>query len=756
MFFMRHWRELFLFVLAIWAISSCSTTKVVPDESYRLMENKVKVLNAKAYPKSVPNDISNYVQQKPNSYFIGKWNPFIYVYNWSNGKDDGWDRFVKKLGHAPVIFDPEQVESSIDNMENHLKYLGFYNSKVKDSVKIKGKKATVLYDVTLGKRYPISAIKYDIPDSALMSIYMADTVNSLVKRGMPVSEQILDRESERVANIFKENGYYDFSKNYFFFTADTLAVKDSALLEISIKDYTRNEHERNARPHRQFHVGKVTIYPITDELRYRTALTNEIPLPLDTLKVDTNLFVVYDQKLDIRPFVLKKMNRVFPGDLYKQSMVDQTYQRFSNLNLYSSVNIGLEQSAPDTVDFNIRLMPSKRQGYKINLEASTNSTGLIGISPAISYSNRNIFRGGEWLNVAFSGNFQFGVKDRARSTEFGASANISLPTFVFFPDSFFKNVIPRTDFTLAYNYQNRPEYTRNMITAGYGYSWSSISKKWVFQMNPARLNIVKMSDLTPSFNEMIKNPFVKDSYIDHFDLGGRYSVSYYSDPSINPKHTNYKFSVKLDLAGNLLSAFNKLMPTDSTGSRAIWGSPYSQYVKLEGSYSYTWKFGRRERMALATRALAGVGFAYGNSNALPFEQLLWAGGSNSMRGWHTRSIGPGTSPMDTTMSIPNQTGDMRIEANLELRFPLFWLLNGALFFDAGNIWVKRDIKSFSGFLDGIALNTGLGVRLDIQFVVVRFDWGIKLREPSVDKWYGAKDWFKRGGYAFQFGIGYPF
>jgi hemolysin activation/secretion protein len=295
-----------------------------------------------------------------------------------------------------------------------------------------------------------------------------------------------------------------------------------------------------------------------------------------------------------------------------------------------------------------------------------------------------------------------------------------------------------------------------MITAQYGYSWNSVSKKWMFQINPVRVNIVKMSNLSPTFYEMIQDPFVKDSYIDHFDLGGRYSASYYSDPSINPKHSNYKFNVKIDLAGNLLSAFNKLMPTDSTGSRTIWDSPYAQYVRGEASYSYTWKFGKKERMAVATRFLAGAGFAYGNSNALPFEQLFWAGGSNSLRGWHTRSIGPGISPMDTAVSIPNQTGDMRLEANLELRFPLFWLLHGALFFDAGNIWVKRELEAEKNFLDGIAFNTGLGLRLDIQFVVVRFDWGIKLREPSVQAWYGPDDWFNRGGYAFQFGIGYPF
>ena len=315
----------------------------------------------------------------------------------------------------------------------------------------------------------------------------------MITKGIPVSEKTLDAESERATELFKENGYYSFSKNYFFFTADTITVRDSAVLEISIKDYTRNELERNAKPHQQFRIGKVTIYPVSDVLRYRAALTKKIEPSLDTLQVGENMYVLYDKKLAVRPAILTKMNRVVPGDLYKASVVNNTYQRFSNLNLYNSVSLSLDQTASDTVDCNIRLVPAKVQGYKLNLEASTNSTGLIGISPALSYYNRNIFKGGEWLNLSFSGNFQFGVKDPVRSTEFGTSATLSLPTFFLFPDSFFSNVIPRTDFTLAYNYQQRPEYTRNMITAQYGYSWNSVSKKWMFQINPVRVNIVKMS-----------------------------------------------------------------------------------------------------------------------------------------------------------------------------------------------------------------------------------------------------------------------
>lgn len=756
MSFMLRRVPFLLIAIVILALSACSTTRVVPEGSYRLMENEVKIVNKKKYPKYQASDINKYIKQKPNSYFIGKWNPFIYVYNWSNGKGDGWDRFVKKLGQAPVIFDPEQVGASITNMETHLQYLGYYNSNVKDTLKAAKKKATVTYNVTLGKQYPIAKVNYDIEDSTLRALYMADLPNSLIYKGVPISEKTLDAESVRATSLFKEHGYYSFSKNYFFFSADTLTIRDSAILDISIRDYTRNELERSAKPHKQFHIGQVTIYPVSDVIRYRAALSKKATPKLDTIQVDKNMYVLYDQKLDIRKDVLTKMNRVNPGDMYKESVVNNTYQRFSSLNLFSSVSVSLDQVTSDSVDCNIRLVPAKVQGYKLNLEASTNSTGLIGISPAITYYNRNIFHGGEWLNLSFSGNFQFGVKDPIRSTEFGTSANISLPTFFLLPDTFFSNVIPRTDFTLAYNYQKRPEYTRNMITAQYGYNWNSVNKKWGFQISPARVNIVKMSNQSPSFNEMIQNPFVKDSYIDHFDVGGVYSASFYSDPSINPKHTNYKANFRLDLAGNLMSAFNKLMPTDSTGSRTVWNSPYAQYVRAEMSYTHTWKFGQNERLAVAARVLGGAGFAYGNSNALPFEQLFWSGGSNSMRGWQARSLGPGTTPMDSTLTIPNQTGDMKLEANLEFRFPLFSIFYGALFFDVGNVWIKREIKDFKDFTRSIAMNTGVGVRLDIQFVVIRFDWALRVRDPAVQKWYGPADWFDYLGNTFQFGIGYPF
>jgi outer membrane protein assembly factor BamA len=303
-----------------------------------------------------------------------------------------------------------------------------------------------------------------------------------------------------------------------------------------------------------------------------------------------------------------------------------------------------------------------------------------------------------------------------------------------------------------------------MIRAQFGYSWNSRSNNFFYQVSPIQLSIVNLPKMSKEFYESLKNPFVQDSYKNHFDFGANSIISYQSDPSLDSKKSNFKANLQLNISGNLLSAFNSLMKEDTLGKKMIWGTPYSQYVRGELSLVYTWIFGKNKKQAVAVRGLGGIGYAYGNSSAIPFERLFWAGGSNSLRGWSARTVGPGSSPIDTTFSIPNQTGDFRLEANVEYRFPLFWLLRGAVFFDAGNVWNLKSMKKTSldtgvepnNILSTVAFNTGVGLRVDIQFVVIRFDLGIKLYEPSTLKWRGPNEWFAKDGFAFQFGIGYPF
>ncbi len=746
-------------LLALFA--SCSTVRIIPDGQSRLKQNKIKVLNDKKYPVS---GIQPYLKQKPNSYYFFGWNPFLSVYNWSNGKGDGWDRFVKKLGVAPVIYDSSLVESSKRNIYDHLEYNGYYNSSVSDSVYTKNKKTTVTYNITLGKRYPLDKIEYIVNDKSLDSIITYSQRNSAIKKGEYLSEKLLSAEEQRMTEIIRNHGYYAFDRSYFHFEADTFSNKGAANLKIYLKNYRRNENPEDSVPHIKYYFRNVNIISnpnLTDYGIYED--------PFDFLVFDTvginGTNVIFWEKPVMKARVLANTNSIAPGALYSESAIRSTYNRFTSMRFFSSVNIQLDKADSNLVDCGITLSPSKRQGYKINFEMSINSTGLFGVSPEIAYYNKSLFGGGEWFDLSFMGNFQFKFNDPVRSNEFGVSASLSLPKFLFLPNRLFKRTLPRTELSLSYNYQSRPEYTRNIISATYGYTWN-VRNRFFYRINPIQINIVKLADLSEAFFESLRDPYLRNSYQNHFDLGLGASFYYTTDASANPKNSYFYLRWQNDIAGNLMSAFNRYMKSDASGHRLVWETPYSQYYRTEVSAVYTWKFGKDNRQAVAARVLAGVGIPYGNSNALPFEKQFWAGGANSLRGWAAKSVGPGMAPADSSFRIPNQTGDFRLEANIEYRFPIVWKFAGGIFVDAGNIWnLRKSSDSESArlgqikaetFLSSIAVSYGIGLRLDLDFVLMRIDLGMVGFDPRKQSWIHPRDWFRPGTYAVQFGVGYPF
>lgn len=776
--------KLIICIFSIWVAASCSTTKVIPQDQSRLKANRIIIENSRTYQAA---NLQPYLKQKPNSSFIFGWNPFLNIYNWSNGKKNGWNTFVKKIGQAPVIFSPELVESSKKNMYNHLVYDGYYNSSIKDSVVTRNRKSVVYYKVKLGKQYTIDSIRYFITDSALARDFYADTLNTLVSKGDILSESLLEQESQKVEEQLNNNGYYGFSKNYLFFEADTLNKNGKASLDITIADYTRNESPKEAKTHTKFTFGDVYIRPLRNtafisRMRFSDSAAGLTPMQIREgarIAADTSVYrgvyIIHNGRPLLRRSVLARLNRIKTGELYRQESVADTYRRFSNVGLFSSVNVQLEEVDSSKVKTNIQLTSTALQGYKVNLEASTNSSGLLGISPTLSYYHKNIFRGGEVFTLSFMGDFQFKFNSDVRSTEFGVSTSLSIPNFLLLPDRWFHTTLmPKTEVSISYSFQERPEYTRNIISASYGYSWSSCNRLF-FKINPIQVNIVKLSDLSESFYESLKDPFLKNSYQNHFDFGLGANLYYTTDASANPSKSYFYLRWQNDIAGNFLSLFNNALNQNEAGERLIWGSPYSQYYRGEVSAVYTWKFGKKNNQAVAARVLAGAGTGYGNSVALPFEKLFWAGGAYSLRAWQARTVGPGYAPEDTTFSIPNQTGDIRLEANIEYRFPLFWSFDGAVFFDAGNVWnLKRDysktatvdsdtepfnedgVFKFNTFYKHLAADWGLGLRLNLGFALLRLDWGMKLYDPPTNLWMGPKHWFKKGNYGIQFGVGYPF
>ena len=713
--------------------SSCSTTRVLRDDEYRLAKNRITIENDKSFNAG---NLEPYIKQRPNSSFLFGWSPLLSVYNWSNGKGGAWDKFVQKVGTAPIVYDAELVESSVDNIRNHLDYLGYYGSDIETLIRVKKKTVSVDYKINLGQRIPIRSVEIVLPEGGEFTPeFLADTSRISVRRGNWLSEASLENESKALSDMMRNKGFYSFNKNYFFFEADTLTYPGEALLKMTINQYTRNETPADARPIRKFYFNDVSIS--------------------------------YPKALTIKESVLTDLTSIVPGNIYSEDVVKNTYSRLSALRVFSSVNVSMDQVDTSLVNCQITLSQSKLQGFKVNLEASSNSTGLFGVSPQLSYYHKNIFHGGEWLNLSFMGNFQFMYNDSAvKSNEFGVSAGLSLPKFFPLPYSYFKNAVPRTDINLSYNYQSRPEYTRNIISTSYGYN-GNVNNRFFYQAYPVQLNIVRLFDLDSDFyNSLANDPFLRNAYQDHFDFGSGATLYYTTNPESKPESSYFYSRLQFDIAGNMLSAFNRFMEKDANGAGMIWNTPYSQFVRGELTLAKTWSLGNGSGHSIATRVLAGAGYAYGNSKTLPFEKHFYGGGSNSLRGWQARTVGPGLSPLDHSFVIPNQTGDMKLEANVEYRFDMFWKLAGALFVDAGNIWTLKDDGTKSGresmfrwdtFGESIAANWGLGLRFDFGFLLLRFDLGMKIHDPAREmKWVKPSAWLKYDNYAFHFGVGYPF
>lgn len=711
---------------ALLILSACSTTRVLPDGEYRLESNKIHISDAKGVKSS---DISPYIKQSPNSSFIFGWNPLLNVYNWSDGSGSKISRFWEKIGTAPVVFNHDLIPESRENILTRLEYMGFYNSEVHTSIDTVKRRVRVNYFVSPGKQYPIEEITYKLPvgNAVFRNEFDADRRNIGIKPGDNLSEMSLELESSRSAGYFNNLGYYDFNKGNYFFEVDTLGGK--ALLNYEIRDYNRNESPLNAKPIEKYRFGDVTI----------TRSAN----------------------IKFRDNVLKRLNTIHPGNIYNEKTVNTTYNRLAALKLFNGVSVDLSPTDSNTIDCNIRLTESSVTGFKTNLEFSTNSAGLMGINPKVSWYHKNIFHGAEWLTIDFSSNFQFKPKTTVKSTEVSLSSTISFPRFIGLPENLYQdNDIPRTEVKASFSYQDRPEYTRDIWSLSYGYSGSR-SRRFFYQIYPFRSNIVRINNLDEEFYKriLITSPTLLDMFYDHVDMGVGGMLYYTTNSDIVPK-TAYSYArFNLDLSGNLLKLFK---------AQHLFGLSYSNYVRGELNLGHTFRFGVDDKQALAARFVIGAGYGLDEiHNSMPYEKMFFVGGANSMRGWQSRSLGPGFySPQKEydLFKIPNQASDMKIEFDLEYRFPLVWKLEGALFAETGNIWeltpkYSSETFQFGSFYKSLAADWGVGLRVNLDFILVRLDLGMKVHDPGQkegQRWRGPNRWFKDNGCTLHFGVGYPF
>lgn len=693
---------------------SCSTTRVLQEGQKRLQSNELIVVNPS--PDFNVNSVSAYVRQTPNSSFFGL-NPFLSIYNWSDGKDKGIKGLFKKIGEPPVIFEESAVSISERSIEGRLEYLGWFNSNVESEIiENSDKLVSVRYYITLGQRYRISDISFELPEGTdFAADFLADSLSVSIKTGDYLSEDALLSEVNRSISKLKNKGYYSLERGDYAFEADTLRSDGTTSLKYKVSE--------NGGPLCKVSIGKVSVN--------------------------------YPENIKFKESVLKGMNLIKPGDIYNEDVISNTYSRFSSLKVFNRVTVDRKQVADDLLDCDITLAKSKLQGFKADFEVSLNSSGLIGVSPKLSVYHKNLFGGGEWLNIGFNGNFQFRFNDNVHSNEVGTSINLSFPKFLGLSYDFFKGPsVPRTEFNLAFNYQSRPEYTRNMLSTSFGYS-GNFSKKFYYQLYPMQLSYVRLFDLNEDFAQKLdRNPFMKYTYQSHCDLGLGANLSYSTSSDVIPKDSYWTYRLSGDISGNIISLFNSLMESNEAGEKLIMGAPYSQYARVQLSVARGLRFGNDDKQSIAFRLLGGIGVAYCNSSVLPYEKQFYCGGASSMRGWQARALGPGYSQMYKGFSIPSQTGDVKLEANLEYRFPMFWKLEGALFAEAGNVWNRADGVD----LGALAADWGFGLRLNLDFILVRMDMGIRLRDPSLEdnKWLDPVSALRSRGFGIHFGVGYPF
>ena len=779
---MRRWRYILCCVVLSVTLSACNVTTLIPSNEHLLQ--RVKIEEDKSTPRNErikADDVTKYLRQKPNKKFLGT-DFYAWVYLMADPeKDNWWNNLKRKMGEKPVFFNERDTKRSADNLKLYLESCGYYSSDVSYEVDTtyRFRRAKVTYELKQGEPYRISSISYDFRDPFLEPIVLPDTVNTLLHKGDIFDIARLDEERERIALFLKDRGYYDFSVNNISYVADTLSGNKSVGVRMIIKQNLKGYNERGMAMYennKTYRLRNITVVP-----NYNAAADKNFANYFERFDSTAykGLNVLFSgKKPNVRPKILREAIPLHYNDLYNYSKINTTYSNLMSMGYFKSARIDFKpvqnistepsqnSSRESELDCNVYCTPALQQSIKAELEASTTSS-FYGLTALFGYQNRNIFRGAEMLELTGTAGYEYMKAPNSKkrhAMEFGVSASLSFPRFLLANYAISKNIlVPKTKFELSYNYQDRPYYERHLSSISWVYSWKNRSNS-SFVVRPISINWVDVVDIDQNYFNSLQNQYLKNSFVDQLIVA--ISGSYVFNKHYPQAPNNYTtVRANCELSGNLLNGLVHLFskPLTDRDYYEFLGIRYSQYVRADVSASHKIMFGKVT--ALAGRLYAGVAYAYGNSNAVPFDRLFYAGGSNSMRGWAPRTLGPGASAAPTNVVYPTQLGDMKLEANLEFRFPIWDMFHGATFLDLGNIWYigRKDetypegsVFHFNSFYKQLAFNTGIGIRLDIDFAILRLDWGIQLHNPNNpvgERWIHN---FKWKNTSLNFGVGFPF
>lgn len=759
----------FLFVFC-----SCNNTRYLPKGETLYTGSKIKYVasdtNSGSQKAVLKEELQAIILPKPNSKILGL-RVKLWFYNIA-GKPKGKGlRYLirNKLGEPPVYASDVNFEKNNSILVNRLQNRGFFKSRSAVDTSTKDKRTTGLFTIMPGPRYIIDSVNFPKDSSELSAAIRSVTRRSSLRKGRPYDLDVIKAERTRIDTRLKQKGYFFFSENYL------LAKVDSTPGNNTVNIYLQTKPETPPQAKHPYRIGDVIIYADYN-LASDTNFSREKAILYDS-------FYVVDPLKKFNPRMYKRNIRFHPGDLYNRNDHNLTLSRLVSLGVYKFVKARFEEV--DTVNDRrlnafYYLSPNNKYSAKAQVSALTKSNNASGTDLTLSLKNRNAFKSAEQLSLSgfFGVETQIAGQQNIGTIRFGGNLDLLIPR-VIGPVKFGRNsdFVPNTRINLGYEYFRRSDlYTLNSYKTSFGWVWkSSITKE--HQFNPIAINYVVPSGITPSFQLALDTNITLARSIERqFIIGSNYNFNFTSQAKPNNKRHNYYFNANVDFSGNIIGLLSGADVSNGK-EKKIFNTPFSQYVRGEVEFRHYLALGRprRERTnELVSRVIVGAGYGYGNSNSMPFIKQFFIGGTNSIRAYRARSLGPGTyyagNASLTKTYLPDQPGDIKLEMNTELRFKIASIVRGALFIDAGNIYTTRDDTSRPGakfnnqFLQQFAVGTGVGLRFDLSFLVLRVDAAFPIRKPYlpggpawvIDKIaFGDSQWRKEN-LVLNLAIGYPF
>lgn len=763
------WLFYTIFILAaLLSIASCSTTKYVADGDFLLNEIEVTCDD----PSIDAADLYDYIIQHPNTpgTFFNKTS--LRFYSLSGRDTSKWmNKLIRKIGEPPVIYSEESAKLSAKEIKSQLFNIGYFNADVNYDVTKEGKKASVVYNITSGDPYRIRNVDESVDGGLIDDImhsknFLAD---DKVKPGIKYNAENIDSRVGDIVTFVRNQGYYNFTKDNLYYSVDSTLGSNEVDLKLNL------------------HVDTIKAgHPLT---RYRT--TNVIVNvgnnrgfdgKFDTTQYKRLTIVSPHGRRFLRPSTIYNNTFVRQGRLFSEFLHDRTFSALSGLSAVQTANVTYTpDTIPESLIANISITPSKPYYIQWGID-NTNTAGDLGVETYVTYQDKNIFKGSEIWRIRLGGAYEMvrGAKEKGFDSQnfWESSINTSLafPRILspIFNDSYAARQ-GKTIFSTGFVWQNRPEFKKRYLTFDWKYTWATRRNRFSHTLDLYNITYTIVPWVLPKFrtlylDDVSTSALLKQNYTNQFITRTSYTFAYTSASTTAsalmkakkaPKSTS-NFSFMIDMSGTLPSGLVRLFdsPKNADGYYEIMGVPFSQYARFDIDYSRTFRLGLHQSLALHIGG--GIASPYGNSDQIPYERRYFAGGPNSVRGWSTRELGPGRYVSKGSADFFNQTGDVKLLAQAELRFHTEGIFEYAIFADAGNVWTIKDYENQPGgkiVLDelarDLAASVGAGVRLDLSFILVRLDIGMKGYDPSTGEWNIASPKFKRD-VTFHFAIGYPF